>query len=86
VFRADVTQPKLVIHAAVGAAARLVLDVTGAGRTHSVVASLSGHAGFNSLTWNRRFGRTPAPKGRYRLTLTGTIGGRSASSQLSVTL
>jgi sugar lactone lactonase YvrE len=85
-FRADVSSSQVLVHAAVAASARLVLDVTGAGRTHAVVARLSGHSGFNALSWNRRFGRTPAPKGRYRLTLTGTIGGRSASSQLSVSL
>ncbi|HUZ27747.1 MAG TPA: hypothetical protein VMU90_00810 [Solirubrobacteraceae bacterium] len=85
-FRADVSRATVLIHSAVGASAKLVLDVTGGGRTRAVVATVSGHSGFNALTWNRRFGRTPAPKGRYRLTLTGTISGRSASNQLTVQL
>lgn len=85
-FRADISKSTVVVHAAVGVAAKLVLDVTGGGRTHAVVARVSGHPGFNALIWNRRFGSASALKGRYRLRLTGTISGHSASSQLTVQL
>jgi trimeric autotransporter adhesin len=85
-FRVDVGKTSVVVHAAVGATAKLVLDVTGGGRTHAVVATVSGQSGFNALAWNRRFGSTSAPKGRYRLSLTGTINGHSASSQLTAQL
>ena len=76
----------MVVHTAVGAPARLVLDVSGGGRRKTVVARVGGETGFNSLSWNRRFGSTPAPRGRYRLTVTATIGGHSASSQVTVNL
>jgi trimeric autotransporter adhesin len=46
------------------------------------VAGASGHAGLNTITWNRKLHRKRARPGRYRLTVAATRDGRTASSSI----
>jgi sugar lactone lactonase YvrE len=82
---ATVTSKAVTVRYALSAPAAMTLAVA-AGPTPTVVARARGHAGLDVLAWNRMLGASPAPSGRYTITLTATAGGRSASVKLSVKL
>lgn len=72
-------------YALTGQAAVALRVTTPAGRTVTV-ASGTGQAGTNTLTWNRRIDGRPAPAGTYRLGVVAAAGGRTATSERTVRL
>jgi Fe-S cluster biogenesis protein NfuA len=82
---ASVSSAAVTIRYALSAPAAMTLSV-GAGATTTVAAHAAGRPGLDVLVWNRRLGASPAPRGRYTLTLTASAGGHSASVKLPVRL
>jgi sugar lactone lactonase YvrE len=84
-FTLTLTGTSITVRCALSGPAALILTVTSPARSATVVREV-GHAGLDALVWNRRLGRTPAPHGRYTLTVTAAAGGRSTSQKLTVRL
>lgn len=80
-FASGVTRTQVTVRYALTAAASVTLSLNG-----RVLARASGQAGVGQLAWNRKLGRTSAPAGRYRLTVTAAVGKASAQSSLPVRL
>lgn len=87
-YRADVSARRVTVRYALTGRSAVTLRVTGPGtRRPVVVARRAGHAGLNTIFWNRRLARGRAARpGRYRLAVTATVAGRSATSTLSARL
>lgn len=82
---ASVSATAVTVRYALSAPAAITLSAA-ASATPTLVAHAAGHSGLDVLIWNRKLGGSPAPRGRYTLTLTATASGRSASVKLSVRL
>jgi DNA-binding beta-propeller fold protein YncE len=80
-FASGVTRTQVAVRYALTGPAPVTLSLNG-----RVLARASGHAGLGQLIWNRKLGRTSAPAGRYRLTVTAAVGKASAQSSLTVRL
>jgi sugar lactone lactonase YvrE len=85
-FAATVASSAVTARYALSAPASVTLSVSSGRSAPALVARAFGRSGFGVLSWSRRLGGTPAPRGRYTLTLTATSAGHSASSKLSVRL
>lgn len=82
---AAVTQSAVVVRFVTGAAGSVGLTVS-RGSHSAAVTHGSARAGLGTITWNRRLGGHSVPSGRYKLTLTETIGGHSGSVVFHVRL
>jgi len=67
-------------------AAPVTLSVTPRRGRPTVVVRAPGHPGAAVLVWNRRIDGAPAGRGRYKLTVTATVGSTSVTSSTSVRL
>jgi sugar lactone lactonase YvrE len=85
-FEPAVARTAVTVRYALSGAASLSLSVTPSGGRPTTVGRASGRAGWGELSWNRRIGGAAAGRGRYTLTVTATVGGRSATSSVSVRL
>jgi sugar lactone lactonase YvrE len=85
-FEPTVARAFVTVRYALSSGAPVTLSVTPAGGKPTVVARAAGRGGWGALKWNRRLGATHAGRGRYTLTVTATLGGRSATSSVSVRL
>lgn len=85
-FGAEAGRGAVSVRYALGAAARVTLSVRPAAGTRVVVVAAVGREGFNQISWNGRIGGRPAGHGRYVLTISATIAGRSATSSASIRL
>jgi sugar lactone lactonase YvrE len=85
-FAAGVAGSAVGVRYVLSGAASVTLSVSAGSGTPTVVARGSGRPGFGLLSWNRRLGGAPAPRGRYTLTVTATAAGHSAASRLSARL
>jgi sugar lactone lactonase YvrE len=85
-FRAAVTPTRVTVGYALSGPAPLSLSVRGARGRPLTVARATGHAGVGRLSWDRRLGGRPAPRGRYQLIVTATTAKASAASSLGVRL
>jgi sugar lactone lactonase YvrE len=77
-FAAAVRPSAVIIRFVTGAKGSVSLSVSGPSN-HAVVAHGQPVGGLGRITWNRKLSGHPAPAGRYKLTLTETIGGHSGS-------
>jgi hypothetical protein len=85
-FSATVVSKKSVlVRFVLGRAANVTLTVRHSGHAETVKTGRA-HAGFNQLTWNRRFRGGPAAKGRYKLVVSAAIGHLSTSSTVHLRL
>jgi sugar lactone lactonase YvrE len=84
-FSDTVAKNSVVVRFVLGRAANVELTVRHSGHSETV-ASGRAHAGFNQLTWNRKFRGKAAAKGRYKLVVGAAIGHLSTSSTLRVRL
>src|SRR5579884_1307714 len=85
VLAKGVTATAVTVRYVLGQAAALTLEVTH--RHHSQQAATTQAAkGFGELIWDRGFAGRRATRGRYRLTVTATVGSQHASSSVSITL
>ncbi len=84
-FAASVASKAVTVRYALSAPGAVTLSV-GSGPSSIAVAHASRGAGFGALAWNRKLGGSTAPRGRYTLTVTASVGGHSASAKLSVRL
>jgi hypothetical protein len=85
-FDPTVARTSVTVRYALSSGAPVTLSVTPAGGKPGVVARAAGRAGWSVLTWNRRINGAPATRGRYTLTVTATVGGRTATSRVGVKL
>ena len=85
-FEPTVAKTAVTVRYALSGTASLTLSVTPAGARPTIVGRASGRAGWGVFSWNRRIGGTVAGRGRYTLTVTATVGSRSATSSVSVRL
>lgn len=85
IFSATVTKGSVLVRFVLGRAANFALTVRHSGHSETV-ASGRAHAGFNQLTWKRRFRNGPAAKGRYKLVVSAAIGHLSTSSTVHIRL
>lgn len=87
-YRVAVSARRVTVRYALTGRAAVTLRVAGPGaRRPVVVARRAGHAGLNTISWNRRLARgRGARPGRYRLAVTATVAGRSATSTLAARL
>lgn len=85
-YDARVNVSSVTVRYALTATAAVALRVTTpAGRTVTV-ATATGQAGTNTITWNRRIDGRPAPAGSYRLGVVAAAGGRTATSERTARL
>lgn len=85
-YRATYTRTRVTVRYALSRPAAITLKVrTPQGRT-STLGTTSATAGLKTIRWNRRIAGKRVPAGRYRLTVSATADGRTASSTISVRL
>lgn len=82
-FGAALTGSSVTVRYALSGSASLKLAVRGPGQSGAVVSSGSGKTGLGELVWKRT--KKPA-KGSYKLMITATVSGHSASSTTRATL
>jgi sugar lactone lactonase YvrE len=85
-FHPTVARASVTVRYALSSGAPVTLSVTPAGGKPTVVVRSAGRAGWSILTWNRRIDGAPVARGRYTLTVTTTVGGRTARSRVGVKL
>lgn len=85
-YQATATGAKATVRYALTGAADITLKVKPPKGSAATVARARGRAGINSIAWNRKLKGRKAPKGTYKLTITATAGGRTASSTVSLKL
>jgi sugar lactone lactonase YvrE len=81
-----VSRSSVAVRYVLSGSAAVSLSVTPAAGKPAVVARASGRPGWGQLAWDRRLGGAIAPKGRYTLTVTVTVGARTATSKVTVRL
>lgn len=85
-YQTSISAKKVTVRYALTGPAKITLTVT-APKSRSVkVATATGKAGLNAISWNRRLHGKPANKGIYKLKLTGTADGRTARSTINASL
>ncbi len=84
-FATVVTGSAVTVRYVLGQAATLTLEVSHRGHSEQA-ANAHGARGFGELVWDRRFGGARAASGRYKLTVTATIGSKHATSTIGVRL
>lgn len=67
-------------------AANVTLSVGAPHKRPVAVSTKKARAGLDTITWNRKLKGKKAGKGRYTLTLTAIVGGRTLSKNVNVTL
>jgi sugar lactone lactonase YvrE len=85
-FQTVTTSSRVTVRFVLTGAASLTLSVRATGGRRLGAARATGRAGLGELVWNRKLGRSPAPRGTYTLTVTATVGRTSAAGSLSVRL
>jgi Ca2+-binding RTX toxin-like protein len=85
-YQARVSARHVTVSYALTGAANVTLSVTAPRGRPTVVSRARGRAGINHITWNRRLNGKRAGHGTYRLTLSSTQNGRTATSRLTVRL
>jgi trimeric autotransporter adhesin len=85
-FEAVTTRTRVTVRYLLTGPASLALSVRAIGGRPLGAARAAGRAGLGELVWNRKLGRTPAPRGTYTLTVTATVGRATAASVVSVRL
>jgi hypothetical protein len=85
-FREVTTRSRVTIRYVLTGPASLTLSVRPSRGGPLVAARAAGRAGLGELVWNRRLGRSSAPRGAYTLTVTAAVGKATAASSLSVRL
>jgi Ca2+-binding RTX toxin-like protein len=85
-YQARVSARRVTVSYALTGPANVRLSVTPPHGRTITVARARGRAGINRISWNRRLNGRRAGRGTYRLTLSSTQNGRSASSHLIVRL
>ena len=85
-YQARVTSRRVTVRYALTGPANIALRVKPSSGPTRTVARTTGKAGINSVSWNRRLGGRRAPRGRYRLSVVASAGGRDATSSIRVRL
>jgi hypothetical protein len=85
-YQAAVSSRQVTVNYALTGAASVALTVKPSRGPTVTVARAHGSAGLNRLTWDRKLSGKTAQPGTYRLTVTATSSGGSASSGLTIHL
>jgi hypothetical protein len=85
-YQAGVATRRVTVRYALTGPAGVTLRVKPPRGATVTVAKADGKAGINTIRWNRRIKGRRAARGTYRLTVTASAGGRTASSSLVVRL
>lgn len=85
-YQATARSSKVTVRYALTGPADITLKVKPPKGRTTTVAKAKGRAGINKISWNRKLGGKKAGKGTYKLSITATAGGRTASSSLTIKL
>jgi hypothetical protein len=85
-FQTVSTSSRVTVRYLLTGPASLTLSVRATGGRPLGAARAAGRTGLGELVWNRKLGRSSAPRGTYVLTVTAAVGRTTATSSLSVRL